>query len=54
MTIAGWTIMIASVGSVLALTGFCLYRVLMLPPNVAEERLKGPLTIDTGDTQNAD
>jgi hypothetical protein len=46
--------MIVSVGSVLALTGFCLYRVLTLPPQVAEERLKGPLVIDTGDTENAD
>jgi hypothetical protein len=54
MTPAGWTIMIVSVGSVLALTVFCLYRVLTLPPNVAEEHLQGPLTIDTGDTENAD
>jgi hypothetical protein len=53
MTPAGWTIMIVSVGSVLALTAFCLYRVLALPPTVAEERLKGPLRIDTGDTDNA-
>jgi hypothetical protein len=54
MTPAGWAIMILSVGSVLALTGFCLYRVLTLPPQVAEEHLKGPLRIDTGDTENAD
>jgi hypothetical protein len=46
--------MIVSISSVLSLTGFCLYRVLTLPPNVAEEHLKGPLTIDTGDTENAD
>ena len=54
MTPAGWAIMIVSVGCVLALTGFCLYRVLTLPPEVAEEHLKGPLTIDTGDTKDAD
>jgi hypothetical protein len=54
MTRAGWTIMIVSVGSVLALTAYCLYRVLTLPPHVAEEHLKGPLVIDTGDTENAD
>jgi hypothetical protein len=51
---AGWAIMIVSVGSVLLLTGFCLYRVLTLPPQVAEEHLHGPLTIDTGDTENPD
>jgi len=54
MTPAGWTIMIVSVSSVLALTAFCFYRVLALPPTVAEEHLKGPLKIDTGDTQDAD
>jgi hypothetical protein len=54
MTPAGWAIMFVSVGSVLSLVGFCLYRVLTLPANVAEERLQGPLTIDTGDTENAD
>jgi hypothetical protein len=51
---AGWFIMIVSVGSVLLLTGFCFYRVLTLPPQVVEEHLKGPLVIDTGDTENAD
>jgi hypothetical protein len=54
MTPSGWAIMIVSVGSVLTLTGFCLYRVLTLPPHVTEEHLKGPLVIDTGDTKNAD
>jgi len=54
MTPAGWAIMILSVGSVLALVSFCLYRVLTLPPQVVEEHLKGPLTIDTGDTEDAD
>jgi hypothetical protein len=54
MTAAGWFIMLVSVGSVLSLTGYCLYRVLTLPPHVAEEHLKGPMVIDTGDTENAD
>ena len=51
MTAGGWTVMILSVGSVLALVSFCLYRVLTLPP-VEEEHLKGPLEIDTRDTEN--
>ena len=54
MTPAGWAIMIISVSSVLALTAFCMYRVLTLPAQVIEEHLKGPLVIDTKDTQNAD
>lgn len=31
MTILGWMMMAVSVGSVLLLTGFCLYRVFTLP-----------------------
>jgi hypothetical protein len=54
MTPAGWAIMIVSVGSVLLLTAFCMYRVLTLPPQVVEEHLKAPLEIDTRDTENAD
>lgn len=50
---AGWMTMLLSVGSVLCLISFCLFRVLTLPP-VEEETLKGPLEIDTGDTSNAD
>lgn len=49
MTPAGWTIMILSVSCVLALVTFCVYRVLTLPP-VETESLKGPLEIDTHDT----
>ena len=49
----GLTVMLLSVGSVLALVSFCLYRVLTLPP-VEEESLKGPLEIDTRDTSDAD
>jgi hypothetical protein len=33
--------------------GYCLYRVLTLPPLEMEE-LHGPLDIDTGDTKDAD
>ena len=54
MTLGGWTVMIVSVGSVLALTAFCLYRVFALPPEVVEEHLKAPLDIDTRDTTDAD
>ena len=49
----GWTVMCLSIGAVLSLVSFCLYRVLTLPP-VEEESLKGPLEIDTGDTADAD
>jgi hypothetical protein len=45
--------MLVSVGSVLALAGFCLYRVLSLPP-VDEEVLNVPLKIDTGDIKDPD
>jgi SNF family Na+-dependent transporter len=50
---AAWSVMIVSVGSVLALCAWCVYRVLTLPP-VEEETLKGPLDIQTGDTLVAD
>jgi hypothetical protein len=54
MTPAGWAIMIVSVGSVLTLASFCLYRVLTLPQAVVEEHLKAPLDIDTKDTADPD
>lgn len=54
MTPAGWAIMFVSVGSVLALTVFCFYRVLTLPPRIVEEHLKAPLDIDTKDTRQPD
>jgi hypothetical protein len=54
MTIAGWLVMLTSVGSVLALTTFCLHRVLSLPPVDVAEHLKAPLDIDTRDTTNPD
>ena len=54
MTVAGWIVMIVSVGSVLTLATFCLVRVLTLPPVEVEEHIKGPLEIDTRDTIDAD
>lgn len=40
MTPAGWSIMIASVGGVLTLCTYCVYRVLTLPPAEAEETIQ--------------
>lgn len=54
MTLAGWAIMIVSVGSVCALTAFCFYRVLTLPAQHVIEHVKSPLDIDTKDTQDPD
>ena len=54
MTPGGWIVMIVSVSSVLCLVSFCLVRVLSLPPVEVEEHIKGPLEIDTGDTEDAD
>ena len=53
MTIAAATVMILSVGTVVLLVSYCLWRVLSLPP-VDQEEVKGPLNIDTGDTADAD
>ena len=54
MKTEGWIIMMLSVSMVLTLVGYCLYRVLTLPPVEVEEHLHGPPTIDTGDTGNPD
>jgi hypothetical protein len=54
MTPAGWTVMILSVGAVLTLACYCLYRLLTLPPVEVEEHLKAPPDIDTRDRTNAD
>ena len=54
MNVGGLIVMILSVGSVLTLVSFCLYRVLTLPPVDVEDHLKGPLEIDTHDTIDAD
>jgi hypothetical protein len=53
MNAQGLTIMLVSVGTVVALTAYCMYRVLTLPP-VEMEDITGPLGIDTGDTVDAD
>ena len=53
LTSAGLAIMACSIAAVLSLTGFCMYRVLTLPAPQTDE-LKGPLMIDTRDTQDAD
>ena len=53
MTYGGWIVMLLSVSSILVLVGLCTYRVLTLPP-VERDHLKGPLEIDTRDTQDAD
>ncbi|MCA9163474.1 MAG: hypothetical protein R3C99_24090 [Pirellulaceae bacterium] len=52
-TPAGWTIMVVSITMVIALVSYCTVRVLTLPP-VEMDDIKGPLEIDTRDTQDAD
>jgi hypothetical protein len=54
MTPLGWAMMIVSVGSVLTLVTFCLYRVLTLPPAEVEDVNVAPLEIDTRDTKDPD
>lgn len=54
LTLGGWIVMTVSVGTVLALVTFSLYRVLTLRPIEVTERLKRPLDIDTRDTVDAD
>lgn len=49
MTLAGWILMLASVGFVLALTVYCFYRVLRTP--APKEHLHAPLDIDTRDRE---
>ncbi|BBO33215.1 hypothetical protein [Lacipirellula parvula] len=53
MNLAGWAIMIVSIGSVCALSAFCFYRLLMLPPRELLEHEKAPLDIDTRDTDES-
>lgn len=53
MTPGGWAIMVVSVGCVVTLVTYCLVRVLSLPPLEVRD-LKGPLDIDTRDTEDAD
>jgi hypothetical protein len=51
MSPSALVVMLVSVGSVLTLVAFCLYRVLSLPP-VEDESLKGPFKIDADDVEN--
>ena len=44
----GWLVMLVSVSSVIALTAFCLYRVLTLPPVEAED-IHSRLEMETRD-----
>lgn len=39
MTAAGWLIMTISVVGVATWCGYCVYRVLTLPPRIAEEHI---------------
>jgi hypothetical protein len=50
MTIAGWLIMLLSVGSVTVLFIWCLYRVFARTPDV--EKLHGIDDIDTPDVKD--
>ena len=54
MTPLGWAMMAISVGSVLGLVSFCLYRVLTLPAAEVEDVNVAPLEIDTRDTVDPD
>jgi hypothetical protein len=47
MTAVGIAIMVISIGSVVGLTAFCLFRVLTLPPVEIDQLDVAPLEIDT-------
>ena len=54
MTAVGIAIMVVSIGSVVSLTAFCLYRVLTLPPLEIDNLDVAPLEIETPDLKDAD
>ena len=54
MTPLGCLIMVVSIGSVVALTTFCLCRVLTLPPVEVEDLNVAPLAIETPDLHDSD
>lgn len=54
MTPLGWFVMIVSIGSVVGLTAFCLYRVLILPPVEVDNLNVAPLEIETPDKKMPD
>lgn len=53
MTAAGWTIMLASVSSILVWCGYCVYRVVTLPEKTSQQHLHARLDIDTGDLEDS-
>jgi hypothetical protein len=53
MTLLGWIIMITSVGGVAISCVYCIYRVLTLPPAVAEEHVKSRVEIDAEERTDA-
>jgi len=50
---SGWAMMIVSMGTVLCMVAYCLIKVLSLPA-VEMDDIKGPLEIETLDTEDAD
>ena len=54
MTAVGVAIMVVSLGSVVGLTAFCLYRVLTLPPVEIDTLDVAPLEIETPDLKDVD
>ncbi len=52
MTTVGVAIMVVSLGSVIGLTAFCLYRVLTLPPVEIDDLNVAPLEIETPDLKD--
>ena len=54
MTALGFAIMVVSIGSVVGLTAFCLYRVLTLPPVEIDDLNVAPLEIETPDLKDPD
>ena len=54
LTTGGVLIMLVSISTVLCLVGYCLVKVMNLPPVDGIEHVKGPLEIDTQDTEDPD
>ncbi len=54
MTPAGWTVMILSVGAVVTLACYCLYRVFTLSPVEVEDHLEVFPDVAPRDRTNAD
>lgn len=52
MNLGGWIMMTVSIGLVLALFGYCIYKVLTTRDPHMEDELRGPLDIDTKDHED--